>query len=396
MHSYRRKKISTIIREFAMQSFGRINTAITVILFVLVFVSVPQTAGAQADKPERTYSFVYLGDMHFDKMVHHDFEWVKAEKPNDIRQIDEYVSITEEHTPGLLRRINSSIESSNGRIKMIVQGGDLTEGLCGSRELQETQFRDVRALIRYHIPATMFVMTKGNHDITGPGAREAFDNVMLPWMSNECGRQMSSASFHFMQGPDLFVFFDAYHNNDLDWLERTLRENKHRHVFVVMHPPAVPYNARSTWHLFSKEREKETRERFLNILGANGAIVLTAHLHKYGVLTRKTSGGAFVQFSMNSVISSPNVSVRDHREGVEAFGGAMVELEPEFQPATEAERRKMLEDEKPHITSFEFADFPGYAVINVSDSGVVADIFVADSGKAWKSVSLTPAPSNSN
>ena len=26
---------------------------------------------------------------------------------------------------------------------MIVQGGDLTEGLCGSRALQETQFKDV-------------------------------------------------------------------------------------------------------------------------------------------------------------------------------------------------------------------------------------------------------------
>jgi hypothetical protein len=312
---------------------------------------------------------------------------VRAEKPNDIRQIEGYVKSTEKYAPALLKRINGLIESSNGRIKMIVQGGDLTEGLCGSRQLQETQFRDVRAFIRDYIPETMFLAAKGNHDITGPGAKEAFDNVMLPWLSAECGRRIDSASFCHTQGPDLFVFFDAYERN-LDWLQSTLTETRYRHVFVVMHPPAVPYNARSTWHIFSKEHEKEARERFLDVLGSNRAILLTAHLHKYSVLTRKTPGGAFVQFSMNSVIRSPKTSVRDHLEGVENYCGGLLELEPEFQPQTRAQRLRMLEDEKPHIASFEFANFPGYAVINVSDSSVVADIFVADSGKVWKSVSL--------
>jgi hypothetical protein len=163
-----------------------------------------------------------------------------------------------------------------------------------------------------------------------------------------------------------------------------------------VHPPVVPYNARSTWHLFWREREKDARERFLQILGESNAIVLTAHLHKFHVLRRKTSSGTFVQFSMNSVISSPDPKVRDHLEGLNNYGGDLVKLEPEFQPETEAERRKMLEDEKPYITSFEIADFPGYTVINVSDDDVTADIFVGDSAKAWKSVSLTPMLSKTN
>jgi len=367
-----------------MESLRRATLLTVVALCSLVFVSIFCAADAQADEE---YSFVYLGDLHFDRMSHHDLEWVRAEKPNDIRQIEEYIESTEEYAPGLLKRINSSIESANGRIKMVVQGGDLTEGLCGSRQLQETQFRDVRAFIRDYIPDTVFLATKGNHDITGPGAKEAFDNVMLPWLSAECGRQIDSASFCYKQGSDLFVFFDAYERN-LDWLESTLSETQYRHVFVVMHPPAVPYNARSTWHIFSKEHEKEARERFLDILGSSGAIVLTAHLHKYGVLTRKTSGGAFVQFSMNSVISSPDTSVRNQLEGVENYGAGLLDLEPEFQPQTRTLRRRMLEDEKPYIASFEFASFPGYAVIEVCDADVTADIFVADSDKAWKSVSL--------
>ena len=377
-----------------MQLFDRKSVVITVVLCAFIFTSTSCTPGARGDKSGPSYSFVYLGDMHFDKMAHHDFEWVRAEKPNDIRQIEGYVKNTEKYTPGLLKRIRDSIESSNGRIKMVVQGGDLTEGLCGSRQLQETQFKDARQMIRNYIPETRFVAVKGNHDITGPGAREAYDNVMLPWLSEECEKKIDSGSFFFMQGPDLFVFFDAYHNNKLDWLEETLCENKHRHAIVVMHPPAVPYNARSTWHLFWRDREKDVRERFLDILGRYKVVLLTAHLHKYHVLVRKTPAGAFTQFSMNSVLASPNISVREHFEGVGNYGDAILELEPEFQPDTKQLRRKMLEDEKPYIERFEFANFPGYAVVNVSDGGISADIYVGDSEEIWKSTSLSPLPKN--
>jgi len=377
-----------------MQSFSRKTIVIIVILCVQIIVLALGMAKALGNVPYPTYSFVYLGDIHFDKRPHHNFEWVQANMPEDIRQIEEYVKNTEKYTPVLLRRIQTSIESSDGQIKMIVQGGDLTEGLCGSRELQETQFKDVKKFIRNYIPDTTFIAAKGNHDITGPGAKEAFDSVMLPWLSNECGKQIDSASFYFMKGPDLFVFFDAYHNNNLDWLEKTLSQNKRRYVFVVMHPPAVPYGARSTWHLFSRAKEKDVRERFLNILGANKVVLLTAHLHKYSVLARRTSKGAFVQFSMSSVISSPKILVRDQLEGVENYGGSLVELEPEFQPDTRQQRQKLLEDEKPYIAYFEYADFPGYTIINVSDTEINIDIYTGDSDKVWKNVSLDSVLNN--
>jgi len=266
---------------------------------------------------------------------------------------------------------------------MVIQGGDLTEGLCGSRQLQETQFKDALEMIRNYIPDTRFVAVKGNHDITGPGAREAYDNVMLPWLSQECGKKIESASFFFMHGPDLFVFFDAYHNNKVDWLEKTLSGNKHRHAIVVMHPPAVPYNARSTWHLFSRDSEKDVRERFLNILGKYKVVLLTAHLHKYHVLVRKTPTGEFTQFSMNSVISSPNISVRDYLEGSDNYNAGLLELESEFQPDSKQLRQKMLEDEKSNITHFEFANFP-----------ISADIYTGDTDKIWKSTALSSAPEN--
>ena len=91
--------------------------------------------------------------------------------------------------------------------------------------------------IRTYLPTTKFVSVKGNHDITGPGARKGYENAMLPWLSEECGKRIASASFFFMQGPDLFVLFDAYHDNKLDWVERTLRDNKYIEHFEFANFP---------------------------------------------------------------------------------------------------------------------------------------------------------------
>ncbi len=365
-----------------------------VVLWAQVLLVVFGTVQAQGSGPDATYSFVYLGDLHFDKTAHHDLEWVKAKMPNDLRQIEDYVRITQENTSNLLRRVQAAAESGDGRIKMIIQGGDLTEGLCGTRELQELQFKDALEAVRHSIPKTPFFSVKGNHDITGPGAREAYDRVMLPWLSTESGKPVESASFYVVQGPDLFVFFDAYHNNSVDWLDKTLKKNAHRYAFIVMHPPAVPYDARSSWHLFSRPNETEVRERFLNVLGANQVVLLTAHLHKYGVVVRRTPAGPFVQLGVNSVVSAPKVVVKNYLEGLKAYGGALVELELEFQPDTRAQRRALLEQEKPYLAHFEFADFPGYAIIHVSGAAIRADIYPADSDKPWKTVTLCPMLDN--
>ena len=109
-----------------MQPLSKVFIAIRTILCVQILLLAFGAANAHGNESS-AYSFVYLGDIHFDKTSHHDFDWVRKDKPNDIRQIENYVRITENHTPGLFRRIQSSIESSHGRIIMIVQGGDFTE-----------------------------------------------------------------------------------------------------------------------------------------------------------------------------------------------------------------------------------------------------------------------------
>ena len=123
-------------------------------------------------------------------------------------------------------------------------------------------------------------------------------------------------------------------------------------------------------------------------------LLLTAHLHKYHVLARRTPRGTFVQFSMNSVINSPEISVKDYLKGIKNYNCDLVDLEPDFSPDSRLQRQKILEDEKPYISYFEFADFPGYAVINVSGNGIDLDIYEGSTDTLWKNVPLGPVFNN--
>lgn len=58
--------------------------------------------------------------------------------------------------------------------------GDLSEGLAGSPQkaiqMANNAFKAVNKM-NLKVP---FIMTKGNHDITGPGAKEAFEKYTYP------------------------------------------------------------------------------------------------------------------------------------------------------------------------------------------------------------------------
>src|SRR5688572_33241693 len=91
-----------------------------------------------ADGGPNRFSFLLLGDLHFDKLEHHDMAWVQKEKPNDIRQIENYSRISREVTPALFRTVRETIaelnRTSTTRVAFVLQAGDIVEGLCGSEE----------------------------------------------------------------------------------------------------------------------------------------------------------------------------------------------------------------------------------------------------------------------
>ena len=332
------------------------------------------------------WSFPLLGDLHFDRMEHHDHEWLAREHPSDVSQVNNYSRITRDMTPRLFERVRQSLaafDKFKTHVPFVLQLGDLLEGLCGNEQLAQQHAREGIDFVRSAEFSAPLVLTKGNHDITGPGAVEAYRQILLPFMSEP------AAAFSRQQGGTLVAFYDAYDKNSLDWFDKTLTESKPDRLIVAIHPPVVPYNARSNWHIYSSPAQKSQRARLLNLLGRHRAIVLCGHLHKYSLLVRRTDEGPFVQLALSSVAASTDGKPRDERRGLDDYRPDLVDLEPKHAPDTIAARRELLTAERPFIKHFEYADTWGHAVIHVRGGELSAQIYRGLDLQPWKTPSLT-------
>jgi hypothetical protein len=348
---------------------------------------------------KEAFAFPLLGDLHFDKLACHDLELLKKEKPDDVRQVREYSSLTADRLPRLFESVRGTIATLNRSpetsVPFTLQVGDLVEGLCGSGEQAQRLDNEAIAFVREARLGAPFLFTKGNHDITGPGAADAFKSVFQPFLGEQaalCGGdgKLSTAHYQLEHGNTLFCFFDAYDKESLPWLEAALARRTARHCFMVVHPPVAPYGARSTWHLFSGEREKAQRERLLGLLGKNNVIVLSGHIHKYNVLVRATPGGGkFLQLGLSSVITEPDPQPQHLLSGVKDYNGDQVNVEPHFSPATEPQRRAIYETEAPFVKQFQYADLPGYAAVEVNGPQVTARIYSGVGRQVWRTLALS-------
>jgi hypothetical protein len=356
--------------------------------------------GATAASSGQPFSFVLLGDMHYDRLEHHDMKWVKAEKPNDVSQIENYTRITRDIHPRLIATVRETIADLNQspatRVAFVLQAGDLVEGLCGSEELSMQQNTEALAFVREAKLGVPWLFAKGNHDVTGPGSVAAFGKAFHPFLTEQvraltpASAEVKSAHYTVDCGNAQFVFFDAYESAaSFDWFEAVVAKRSAEHFFVIVHPPVVPYGARSTWHIFSAEREKTRREKFLALLGDQHALVLGGHIHKYNTLTREAGRGRFGQFALSSIISSPQVKPKNELSGLKDYTGDQIRVEPDFSRDTAAARRAIYDAERPFVRTFEYADLPGYAVVTVDGTKVTLKMYSGVSRNVWRTIDLT-------
>ena len=348
--------------------------------------------GLAADDPG-SFSFVLLGDLHYDKLEHHDFKKLEEKHQGDIRQIQNYSRITAEIMPALFATVRDVV--AREKAAFVLQVGDLVEGLCGSQELADKQNRDAVDFVRNAGLGVPFLFTKGNHDVTGDGAGAAFQDVFHPFLKEQSssfkgGGQMTSANYVIEHQGAEFCCFDAYDRASLEWLESVLKTRTADRSFVVIHPPVVPYGARSTWHVYASAKDAARREKLLELLGRENAIVLGGHIHKYNMISRQTSaGGRFTQLAVSSVIGERKVKPRHELSGVESYDGDQIRVEPEYSPMTEQERRAVYDAERPFVRRFEYADLPGYCVVSVGRERVTARMFAGVEQAVWKTVELS-------
>jgi hypothetical protein len=336
-------------------------------------------------------SFLLLGDTHFDRREHHDFDWMRAHYAKDIEQVESYCRHTQDVLPKLLDAAKQRLAEANGRTAFALHVGDLIEGICGNRTLATRHCREGWDFFKAAQLGVPLLMTKGNHDITGPGAEEAYREVLMPETAKELGREkLEQTSYTFQREDNLFAAFDAYDPKAIDWLERVVQENDFRRLFVLVHMPVVPYNARSTWRVYHHPNQAERRQRLVTLLSRHGAIVLSGHLHKYSVVVRRGPAGKFVQLAVSSVLKDTEKRREPSLDSVDDYGPQLTQLEPDFSPETLDLRQQTLLDEKPYIEHFEYVHMAGgYAMVSVNADDVRADVYEGVEPRPFKQISLS-------
>jgi hypothetical protein len=329
-----------------------------------------------------------LGDLHFDHPEHHDLEWLRASHAGYDKQIENYCRVTRDFSPRLFDLARQRAAEGGAAVPFLLQLGDLVEGLCGNEKLAERQMSEAITWVKGDGKGVPFAMCKGNHDVTGPGATEVYDRVLVPFLQARIN-EANGARFVRKEGGTMFVFFDAYDKGSLEWFEKLMAESKPERLIFIIHPPVVPYNARATWHIFSKPADADKRERLLDLLGKHHAIVLCGHLHKYTCVARKTRTGSFAQLAISSVATDEAAKPKDERAGLEAYSPDLVTLEPQHDPGTVEDRRKILSAEREFVTHYEYADTWGHAVLRISRDGVKAGVCRGLMKETWRELDLT-------
>lgn len=322
-------------------------------------------------------SFILLGDIHYDKIENHDLEWL-MEREGDFRQVTEGYCV---NTEKYWNKFSSAVKafSDQDHVKCIVQLGDLSEGLAGTETLAYQMANGLFQAIDdvgFNVP---FIICRGNHDTTGPGAKEAFNDVYLPNMQRLSGTSDNVTSSRYATTIDdmLFVSYDSYDNTCTPaWLDQVLKASDARYKFVLNHEPVIPITYR-VWHVYRTAAKAATREQFLKVIAQNGAIALTGHLHVYSVVRRDTEWGPILQLAANSVIN--NDSFNSVRNLVTEYSTAFVDAKPNYVPEEIENRRALIAAEAPYVRYFREGDICGYGVITIDDeTGEIIYEYYAD------------------
>ena len=334
-------------------------------------------------------SFIVLGDLHYDLLEDHDMEWLK-EKPDDLRQVtEEYTVYTQEHWTDFMAVLKDKAEQTSPPVKAIVQLGDLSEGLAGNEDkASQMAYNTMAALEAARMPVP-WILTKGNHDITGPGAVDAFQEHYVPMIRKQTANpEINNASYSYSFDNVQITCVDPWDKKTdmLAFLEKELSGSDAKYKFVAIHEPVIPVTERC-WHTLRRDAEK--REELLKVIASNKAIVLCGHLHRYSVVRRETAYGPIVQLMVVSVIRDR--AYQEPSNVITEYGPSLADRHPDWQPETLEARKTMLSEEANYVSFFKQTDMPGYAVIKIDDrkERIVLEYYAGFGEKSYDSVDLS-------
>lgn len=314
-------------------------------------------------KPAADTNILLTGDIHFDLPGDHDMKWIEAN--NFTNEINIYTTATAKGFKPLMAVLKKQALAANPPVSAVIQLGDLPEGLAGSPEMAEQMTRHtLEAIDEAAIPAP-WIIAQGNHELTGPGMREAWMAQAVPYLQKTLDPSIASMNYSYHVGDAHIVVLDPFTDQDgfVDFLAAEFEASSARYKFVALHEPVIPVSS-LCWHpLMRTEDYEPPRQRLLEVIARHQAIVLCGHIHKYSVLRRMTPWGPIVQVMAYSVMREDNPKPPYPREA--EYGPETLTHGRGWRPETLDDRMAMLAEEAKHVTDFFVSDVAGYAMLTL-------------------------------
>ena len=330
-----------------------------------------------------------LGDIHYDLLQDHDMDWLST-RPGDLRQVtEEYTKYTRENWNDFTVVLKKRIGSSESPVKAIIQLGDLSEGLAGTEEMaRQMASNTMKAIDAIQMPVP-WIIARGNHDITGPGAVKAFQEFYIPMFQKQTSNpEIKSANYSYRYQNVQITCIDPW-DKETDmtaFLERELSASDAKYKFIAIHEPVIPVTERC-WQTLKNNQGQ--REKLLEVIARNKAIVLCGHLHRYSVVRRSTANGPVVQVMVISVVSDRNY--KKPAKVITEYGPSLAENVPDWQPETLEARKAILSEEAKFVTWYKQTDLPGYAIIDIDEKNgtILLKYYAAFAEKPYDIIDLT-------
>lgn len=320
-------------------------------------------ASGAAKSGSRDTNILLTGDIHFDLPGDHHWEWV--EEVNHKAAIDMHCARTARTFKPLMETLKNQALAANPPASAVVQLGDLQEGMAGSPEMASQLTRHTLEAIEAPQLPVPWVLVQGNHGLQGPGAKEAYKAQVVPYLQKELDPSITSMNYSYHIGDAHIVVLDHFNNPDgfIDFLEAELEASTARYKFVAIHEPVIPISS-LCWHCLMRMEDFEPpRQRLLEVLARNQAIVLCGHIHRYSVLRRMTACGPIVQVMISSIVSE--VDKKQPTDRIMEYGPETLRQGRNWRPETLGERQALLTEEGKHITDFFSYDLQGYAMLTL-------------------------------
>ena len=354
---------------------------VTLILFLLLIAYLNSFA--------QNSSFIVLGDLHYNQVSDHDMDWLESQPGNYVKESKDYSDITDKYWSPLMNIVRQKALNETPNVKAVIQVGDLSEGLAGSPEMaRQMMSNTVKAIESTKMPVP-WIIANGNHETLGPGANEAYKEYFVPLFRRETNNmEINNASYSYTTGNVQFTCLDPWDENVnmVEFLEKEFSMSTSKYKFVVIHKPVIPVTG-YCWHALRQNMQQ--RKKLLEVIAKHKAIVLSGHIHRYSVVSRKTAFGQVVQVMAISVVKDSSIQVP--LSFIDNYELLLNEAPAEWEPETIEVRKSILSEELKHISYFKRADLSGYAIIKINDQeeSIKLEYYAAFGKKPYDVVNLT-------